>query len=93
MASAVGHRAVGQFHAAIDACYLALAIAPADPGIHLALAELYLDVAGGRLAADKLVLLGRLAELDRRHGDAGAAVRPGRPPLRRTTPRLAALCA
>ena len=41
--AAVGHRAVGQFHAAIDACYEALAIAPADPDVHLALAELYLD--------------------------------------------------
>ena len=41
-------------------------IAPADPDIHLALAELYLDRGWRRSAADKMVLLGRLVRADRR---------------------------
>lgn len=61
--AATGHRAVGQFHAAMDACYQALAILPSDPDIHLLLAELYLDRGWRGPAADKLVLLGRLAQL------------------------------
>jgi len=61
--AATGHRAVGQFHAAMDACYQALAIQPSDPDIHLLLAELYLDRGWRGPAADKLVLLGRLAQL------------------------------
>ena len=63
LVAAVGHRAVGQFHAAMDACYQALAILPSDPDIHLLLAELYLDRGWSGPAADKLVLLGRLAQL------------------------------
>jgi tetratricopeptide (TPR) repeat protein len=61
--AAAGHRAVGQFDAAMDACYQALAIRPADPDVHLALAELYLDRGWRGPAADKLVLLGRLTHL------------------------------
>lgn len=61
--AAAGHRSLGQLHAGIDACYEALAVAPADPDIHLALAELYLDRGWRPLAADKLVLLGRLVQL------------------------------
>jgi tetratricopeptide (TPR) repeat protein len=63
LVAANGHRAVGQFHAAMDACYQALAIQPSDPDIHLLLAELYLDRGWTGPAADKLVLLGRLAQL------------------------------
>jgi tetratricopeptide (TPR) repeat protein len=63
VAGAAAHRAIGQFHAAIDACYQALAIAPADPSVHFALAQLYLDRGWRSLAADKLVLIGRLTEL------------------------------
>lgn len=64
LASATHHRTAGQLHAAIDVCYLALATNPADPGLHLSLAELYLDLGWRGTAADKLVLLARLAELD-----------------------------
>ena len=67
LVAAAGHRAVGQFHAAMDACYQALAILPSDPDVHLLLAELYLDRGWRGPAADKLVLLGRLAQLN---GDA-----------------------
>jgi tetratricopeptide (TPR) repeat protein len=63
LAAATGHRAAGQLHAAIDACYLALATNPADPALHLSLAELYLDRGWRSVAADKLVLLARLVDL------------------------------
>lgn len=87
-----GHRSLGQLHAAIDACYEALAIAPADPGIHLALAELYLDRGWRTLSADKLVLLGRLVELT---GDSAARARLCALVAARFAdePRLTALCA
>ena len=92
LVAAVGHREVGQFHAAMDACYQALAILPSDPDIHLLLAELYLDRGWRGPAADKLVLLGRLAQLT---GDGATRARlcylaAARFP---DDPRLAAVCA
>jgi tetratricopeptide (TPR) repeat protein len=86
-----GHRSLGQLHAAIDACYEALAIAPADPEIHLALAELYLDRGWRTLSADKLVLLGRLVDLS---GDTVARARLCALVATRFAdePRLAAYC-
>jgi tetratricopeptide (TPR) repeat protein len=89
--SASAHRAVGQFHAAVDACYQALAIAPADPGVHFALAQLYLDRGWRNLAADKLVLIGRLAELN---GDTATKARLCDLAVRRfpDDARLAAIC-
>ncbi|MDO8484576.1 MAG: tetratricopeptide repeat protein [Candidatus Limnocylindrales bacterium] len=91
VASAAAHRAVGQFHASIDACYEALAIAPADPGIHFALAQLYLDRGWRTLAADKLVLIGRLAQLT---GDTATRARLCDLAVRRfpDDARLAAMC-
>jgi tetratricopeptide (TPR) repeat protein len=91
VASAAAHRTVGQFHASIDACYEALAIAPSDPGIHFALAQLYLDRGWRNLAADKLVLIGRLAELT---GDAATRARLCDLVVRRfpDDARLAAMC-
>ena len=92
LAAAIGHRAVGQFHAAMDACYQALAILPSDPDIHLLLAELYLDRGWRGPAADKLVLLGRLSQLTGDGATKGrlcylAAIKfPD-------DPRLAAVCA
>jgi tetratricopeptide (TPR) repeat protein len=64
LAAARAHRRAGRLVAAVDACYLAISIAPADPDIHLLLAELYLDRGWRTQAADKLLLLGRLADLD-----------------------------
>jgi tetratricopeptide (TPR) repeat protein len=92
LVAAVGHRAVGQFHAAMDACYQALAILPSDPEIHLLLAELYLDRGWRGPAADKLALLGRLSQLT---GDGATRARlcylaAGQFP---DDPRLAAVCA
>lgn len=86
-----GHRSLGQLHAAIDACYEALAIAPADPDIHLALAELYLDRGWRTLSADKLVLLGSLLDLT---GDTDARARLCALVAARFAdePRLTAIC-
>jgi tetratricopeptide (TPR) repeat protein len=85
------HRAAGQFHAAIDACYEALAIAPADPAVHFALVMLYLDRGWRTLAADKLVLIGRLSQLT---GDTASQARLCDLVVRRfpDDPRLAAMC-
>jgi tetratricopeptide (TPR) repeat protein len=92
LVAAIGHREVGQFHAAMDACYQALAILPSAPDIHLLLAELYLDRGWRGPAADKLVLLGRLSQLT---GDGATRARlcylaAARFP---DDPRLAAVCA
>lgn len=92
LVAAIGHREVGQFHAAMDACYQALAILPSDPDIHLLLAELYLDRGWRGPAAEKLVLLGRLSQLT---GDDATRARlcylaAARFP---DDPRLAAVCA
>ena len=92
LVAAIGHREVGQFHAAMDACYQALAILPSDPDIHLLLAELYLDRGWRGPAADKLVLLGRLSQLT---GDGATRARlcylaAAQFPA---DPRLAAVCA
>jgi tetratricopeptide (TPR) repeat protein len=61
--AADAHARGGRSDAALDACDAAVAIAPADPALHLALARLYLDRGWRSLASDKLVLLDRLAEL------------------------------
>ncbi len=54
----------GLVAAALDACYLALAIAPDHPDHHFVLVELYLELGWTVQAAEKLALLGRLIELD-----------------------------
>jgi tetratricopeptide (TPR) repeat protein len=53
----------GLLDAAVDACQLGLTVAPADPDIHLALAELDLDHGWVVAAAEKLVLLTRFVDL------------------------------
>ena len=91
VAASVAHRMAGQFHASIDACYEALEFAPADPGIHFALAQAYLDRGWRALAADKLVLIGRLAELT---GDTATRARLCDLAVRRfpDDARLAGMC-
>ena len=89
---AAAHQAAGRFAAAIDACYGALAVAPSDTNLHLALVDLYLARGWRPLAADKLVLLSHLIELD---GDGPAreqlcSVIASRFP---DDPKLAAICA
>jgi len=92
LAAARAHRRAGRVVAAVDACYLAISIAPADPDIHLLLAEIYLDRGWRTQAADKLLLLGRLADLE-----ADAAVRERLCALVSARlsdePRVAELCA
>lgn len=82
---------MGEFNASIDACYEALAIAPADPAIHFALTQLYLDRGWRTLAAYKLVLIGRLAEMS---GDRPTQARLCDLAARRfpDDPRLTAMC-
>jgi len=87
-----GHRANGHPDAAIDAVYMALASNPSDPGLHLALAEIYLDLGWRSTAADKLVLLAHLTSLT---GDLEARERVcdlARQHLA-DEPRLASVCA
>ena len=67
LAAARAHRRAGRLSAAVDACDLAIGLAPSDPDLHILLAELYLDRGWHTLAIDKLLLLWRLADLD---GDA-----------------------
>ena len=92
VAAAAAHRAAGALDAALDACYLALGLAPADPELHLALAELYLDRGWRGPAADKILLLGRLVDFTQ-----DGTIRERVCELVATRlpddPRLAALCA
>ena len=64
LAAARAHRRAGRLSAAVDACYLAIGLAPSDPDLHLLLTELYLDRGWRGQAVEKLLLLGRLADLD-----------------------------
>lgn len=92
LAAAKAHRAVGRSIAAIDACYLALAVAPADVDLHLLLAELYLERGWRTPAVDKLVLLGRLAALGD-DGDTRSRLCAIASEQLAGEPRLAELCA
>ena len=73
--AAAAYRAAGRFDAALDAGLPALALAPADPMVHLIMADVYLDRGWRGGAADKLDLLRRLAELDGDEPTATAARR------------------
>jgi len=68
------HRRLNQSSAALDVAGRALALAPLDTEVHLALVDLYLDRGWRMLARDKLVLLARLA---RAGGDEQAAAAIG----------------
>lgn len=92
LAAARAHRRAGRLSAAVDACYLAIGLSPSDPDLHLLLAELYLDRGWNGLATEKLLLLGRLADLD---GDAAVRERLCSLVTERLAdePRVAGLCA
>jgi hypothetical protein len=92
LAAAAAHRQAGRSFAAIDACYLALAIAPADVDLHVLLTELYLERGWRAPAVEKLLLLGRLAGLedDAATKDRLCAIATGQLP---DEPRLVELCA
>lgn len=70
LAAVAVHRAAGRPDAALDVCFQLLAVAPGDPGVHLAIAGLQLDRGWQSLAADKIALLLRLTSLT---GDTQAA--------------------
>lgn len=57
------HRAAGRLDAALDVCFQLLAIAPGDPQVHLAIANLQLDRGWTPLAREKIELLLRLTSL------------------------------
>jgi tetratricopeptide (TPR) repeat protein len=67
--AAAAHREAGRLDAALDACLQLLAIAPGDPRVHLALANLELDRGWRPVATEKIELLLRLTSLS---GDAQA---------------------
>ncbi|HVL52926.1 MAG TPA: tetratricopeptide repeat protein [Vitreimonas sp.] len=92
LAAASAHRSADQGDAALDACYLALAIAPGDPELHLLLAELYLDRGWREPATEKILLLDRLIALsdDTAARDRICALIAERLP---DEPRVASLCA
>jgi len=89
--AAIAQRSAGHTDAAMDACYLALAVAPGDPELHVVMAELYIDRGWHAVAAEKLLLLGRLVELT---GDVAGRDRLCRVVARSFAddPRLAAIC-
>jgi hypothetical protein len=57
------HRGDGRLDAALDICLNLLAIAPGDPRVHLAIANLQLDRGWTGLATEKIDLLVRLTSL------------------------------
>ena len=89
--AARGFREGGQLHAAIDACYQALATNPSDAAVHLTLAELYIDRGWRTVAVEKLVLLMSLIDVegDRATHDRLCALAARIP----DDPRLEAICA
>jgi len=64
------HRAAGRPDAALDVCFRLLEVAPGDPAVHLAIANVQLDHGWQDFAADKIRLLLRLTSLT---GDTQAA--------------------
>ena len=92
LAAARAHRRAGRVAAAVDACYQAIGLAPADPDLHLLLVEVYLDRGWRAEATEKLLLLDRLATLDADQAvrDRLCALVTERLP---DEPRLAAVCA
>lgn len=92
LAAAYAYRRTGRPLAAIDACFVALEVAPADVDLHLMLAEIYLESGWRTPAVDKLVLLSKLAELDNDPTTRERVCRIARERLA-DEPRLASLCA
>jgi hypothetical protein len=81
----------GRFEAGLDATHRLLMRSPSDVDAHLVLVEMYVSRSWDALAAEKLLLLGRLADLDgdevtrRRLCQAASRAFPG-------NERLEALC-
>jgi tetratricopeptide (TPR) repeat protein len=73
LAAATSFAASGRPSAALDACYAALAVSPSDPDLHLALVDLYIDRGWRTVAAEKVALVARLAELSGDKATVGRA--------------------
>lgn len=69
LVSVAVHRDAGRLDAALDASLQLLAVAPGDPRVHLAIANLQLDRGWRSVATEKIELLLRLTSLN---GDAQA---------------------
>lgn len=63
LVAAIVHRAAGRLDAALEVCLQLLTIAPGDPQVHLAIANLQLDRGWTALATEKIELLLRLTAL------------------------------
>lgn len=63
LVAVIVHRAAGRLDAALEVCLQLLAIAPGDPQVHLAIANLQLDRGWTALATEKIELLLRLTAL------------------------------
>jgi tetratricopeptide (TPR) repeat protein len=63
LTAATVHRAAGRLDAALEMCLQLLTIAPGDPYVHLAIANLQLDRGWTTLATEKIDLLVRLTSL------------------------------
>jgi tetratricopeptide (TPR) repeat protein len=66
--AAGGYRQLAALDAGLDACQQALTLAPGSPDVHLAMAGLYFDRGWQERAAEKLVLLDRLLQLQAPNG-------------------------
>jgi tetratricopeptide (TPR) repeat protein len=66
--AAGSYREVAALDAGLDACHEALTLAPGSPDVHLTMADLYFDRGWEERAADKLVLLDRLLQLQEPNG-------------------------
>jgi tetratricopeptide (TPR) repeat protein len=64
LAAAADYQGSGSLDAALDACQRALIVMAGAPGIHLRMAGIYLQLGWSDLAAERLVLLDRLFQLD-----------------------------
>lgn len=63
LTAAIVHRNAGRIDAALDICLNLLSIAPGDPRVHLAIANLQLDRGWTGVATEKIDLLVRLTSL------------------------------
>jgi tetratricopeptide (TPR) repeat protein len=75
LALAAGLRRSGRLDAALDACFILMAIDPSDTAVQLEVAANQVERGWTVLAADKVRLLARLAELDPGGADAEAVAR------------------
>ena len=89
--AAAAQRSIGNLHAALDACYQALAVSPADGDVHLSLTELYLRPGLARSGGREAGPARSVGRARRRRPHPSQAVRDGRRSLPRRYPSGGAL--